>query len=289
MYRKPWETVPEAVESLKREINGDFTEADIYRFTLSGDLVLSVRFIEEVKARLGVIAPESEFGSRTDHYYTDLPVEVTVGKKVSTSDILMFEEEVVELEGIYDLLMYGDGYKLIEGHCSEALDVTNTLLFSGSGILVRNWENGDIFELVHKLDQATIDRDIEWYNKNGINRNVRRYIPSGRLPAYNCHLCIRAESMKKFIDTTTSTEQRKDSLAIDIDDVIEILKKSGKDISTTVVWNKLVERIGRNDSCCVRLETGGEKDEIAFKSASGNIKRLTRAGLANRLSRLKRK
>lgn len=116
---KRWLTVPEAARHLCNLFEEEVSEADVLRLALDGHLTLSVNFVNHGKGRCGPVVPEEdakrfEIPIRPGDFPRLGMLDGDVGWFVGVEglplgDGRVFEpvEEVVTLEGIWDLTMRG--------------------------------------------------------------------------------------------------------------------------------------------------------------------------------------
>lgn len=115
---KEWLTLPDAARHLSLVFEEEVTEADLLRFALDGHLQLSVRFVNSATARPGKLVSLREakcevvpslVGEGEVHLYRG-PVLSSNGAE---TDVIELEDSLLQLEGVYDLPLYG----------SERLDI----------------------------------------------------------------------------------------------------------------------------------------------------------------------
>ena len=109
---KDWLTVPETARHLSILFGEDVTEAHVLRFALDGYLALSVRFVNIIPVRYGMIfTPHAE----------RMEIPSPEGNKViepphigGLSGVVSWEKDVKYIDGIWDLLMVSVGSTIVE-------------------------------------------------------------------------------------------------------------------------------------------------------------------------------
>jgi len=120
---KEWLTIPDAAKHLSIVFDEDVSEADVLRLALDGKLQLSVHFVNQATARRGKTVPLSEaekVPAPSISLHKDgkprEPYEVILGLKFSLmhpdgqieEKVVQFDEEIVSIDGIWDLQMQGN-------------------------------------------------------------------------------------------------------------------------------------------------------------------------------------
>lgn len=123
---KKWQTLPDAAKHLSYMWGVDITEADILRFALDGHLKLSVCFVNQTKARRGIVVGREdvkwgEFSRDLDGIVPNLVVEAEgeilrymESVKLDDTRFLNLSDEETTIEGVWDLHMIGSGRLNIE-------------------------------------------------------------------------------------------------------------------------------------------------------------------------------
>jgi len=126
---KEWLTIPDAAKHLSIVFDEDVSEADVLRLALDGQLQLSVHFVNQATARRGKTVPLSE-AEKVPAPSISLdkdgkprePHEVILGLKFQQmypdgqvqEKVVQFDEKIVSIDGIWDLLMQGNGHLDVE-------------------------------------------------------------------------------------------------------------------------------------------------------------------------------
>ncbi len=231
---KEWLTLPDASRHLAIVFGGDVTEADVLRLGLDGQLRISVYFVNHAKALRGKIVAISDAdyedvpspdGSATVRLYKG-PVLFTGGME---SDVLELEDEVLTLNGVFDLPMIGNEQLDIE-HRYHYLTGGPAVTRGGlDGTFVRG-KDGVVYQLQDHFDDdhflpgsraqlaelrargrsANIDKSkvkelLDRYQEDRENllkkkssqTELESYYPAGTLPKDSVQV-VRTESLRQF-------------------------------------------------------------------------------------------
>ena len=105
---KKWLTLPEAARELSILYDEEVSEADLLGFALDGHLTLSVHLVNGAIGRCGPIVPIEDVKSRTVPSLDGADTLVLYdGLRVSEGEVLVYDKEVLGLEGVWDLSMLG--------------------------------------------------------------------------------------------------------------------------------------------------------------------------------------
>jgi hypothetical protein len=124
---KNWWTLPDAAKYLSEVYRNEVTEADILRLALDGHIKLSVRFVNQTKARRGTVV------GRKDVKWGELPLDLGFQLKnypiferngdswryrkslqIDGTQFLNISDELTTIEDVWDLPMFGCGRLIIE-------------------------------------------------------------------------------------------------------------------------------------------------------------------------------
>ena len=116
---KEWVTIPDAAKYLSQFLNEPVTVPDILQVALDGHIKISVDFPNRAKARLGRVVPFKEVPMRELPSFTDgetinypagmLIDRIEPGEKITEETrFVCFSDDVVSIEGIWDLSMIGN-------------------------------------------------------------------------------------------------------------------------------------------------------------------------------------
>lgn len=245
---KQWLTVSEAAAHFSTSLDEPVSVADLYRLSLDGHLTLSAYFVNHTYGRLGKIVPIEnasiltitpehplyKFGAgsrgKSDPGF-EIPEQIVLGVALDDKNVLDFEERVVTIDGVWDLMMVG----------SEALDVEHLYqglvngppveLESIDGAFVRR---GDVIcQLVESFDnneyqkgsKASLDAMERHLRENKLSDDEEKkirdqyqqdrkeylkdraeadcsndYYPAGKLPD-DALLVIRSEEIIRFLQS----------------------------------------------------------------------------------------
>jgi hypothetical protein len=139
---KRWLTVADAARHLSILFGEDVSEADVLHLALDGELTLSVHFVNHTVGRCGPVVPlhdakREKIPSLNGNEWIDFVVGVQVGDQV-----IQLSEEVVSLQGVWDLKMRGAEridvenlyQSLTGGPTVELYSLAGTIVFLESGI-----------------------------------------------------------------------------------------------------------------------------------------------------------
>ena len=117
---KEWLTIPETARHLSIAFGEEVSEADVLRLGLDGQLQLSVNFVNHAKARCGRITTPDKartvafpadvsaaVKAKAPGEYTGGYVQMVLGPSLSTGEVIDLEDDIVTLDGVYDLPMIG--------------------------------------------------------------------------------------------------------------------------------------------------------------------------------------
>jgi len=208
---KEWLTVPEAAKHLSIILGEEVTEADVLRLALDRHLKLSINLVDQAQAKWAKIVPIE------DAQYRELPARrfprrekgkprrILRGSKIDDKRVLECADDIVNLKGVYDLLMIGAGplnierkYQNLTGGPAITLIATNH-----RGVLVKQ-ADGEIYQLQDsfKQEEATTSPDImKLFN--------RIYYPAEKLPE-DTVLVLRTEELRKFEESVNDTPANAD-------------------------------------------------------------------------------
>lgn len=245
---KEWLTLKETSQHISTMIGEIVSEADIYRYAISGHITLSVHFVNHTKGRLGRIGGKDEAiwheFSIPDSMLPNLPPEAA-GKTVSVMDglqldderIINFDNAVVPITGVWDLLMAGGEYVDIEQKYQMLTDGPEIRLTCPAGAFVTQGKSvcqlmerfgGDdsppgLLAALRKLDvriflegipkeeadelRAELRENPPKYPDTGTEINWNDdYHPAERLPADSV-LVVRTSALLDFLELINGQSQ----------------------------------------------------------------------------------
>jgi len=213
---KEWLTVSDAAKHLSIILGEEVTEADVLRLALDRHFKLSVNLVNEARAKWAKIVPIE------DAQYREYPARKSVrgeyvngkfvrgakgklrrilqGSKIDDKRVLEFADDIVNLKGVYDLLMIGAGplnierkYQNLTGGPTIILTVTNP-----KGVLVER-ADGKIYQL---QDSSVTEKPFTLHTD-------RFYYPAEKLPE-DAILVLRTEELRKFEESINDTPANAD-------------------------------------------------------------------------------
>lgn len=204
LYRlREWLTLEEAAGQLSQLLSEPVTVAELYRLALDGELKLSINLLNHAKARLGRVVPYREI----PHHEALLPMENvppgevvwvpdgqsldTVGTLTEETPFLLLDEDIVTIQGVWDLSMKGAECIDIE-HAFQALTGGPSVnLVTLSGLLL-NRPDGQWAQLQDRQAGGEV------ILPDGERRQVAAFsFPAERLPE-NAALVMRTSVLAEF-------------------------------------------------------------------------------------------
>lgn len=191
---KQWFTVEDAAKHLSETLDAPVTEADLLQLALDGRLTLSVRFATPTEGRpVKIVSGEDAEQQKMPNRKSERTGEL--GSRVWLKDgrVLEVENDVVQIEGVWDLPMIGAERFDVEHRyqiLTDGLPVTST---SHDGALLSH-ENGLIVQLVQRLPRKDTG------NKTTaalLSNKPRDYRPARELPD-DAVFVVRAEKLGAF-------------------------------------------------------------------------------------------
>ena len=122
---KEWLTLQDAARHLAIVFGEEVAVADVLRLALDGHLKLSVNFVNHTQARRGKVIPieEAEYYEYPPEFFSKLsipeehrgkPIKVLQGIDLDGKRVLNLGDDVVTLDGVYDLAMLGGERLVVE-------------------------------------------------------------------------------------------------------------------------------------------------------------------------------
>ena len=196
---KKWVTIPDAARHLSQIVNEPVCEADVLQMALDGHIKLSVDFPNRAKARIGRVIPYKDVphhelpsldGKRALTYADGYPLhDLKDGEQLQgETPFIHFGNEVVSIEGLWDLAMQGneridiefDLQNLIGGPEVTMVNIEGTFLNRSDG----TWA---------ALQEQFADRTVT--DADGKKKTVKgSYYPAGGLGT-DCTRVIRTSEI----------------------------------------------------------------------------------------------
>ena len=233
---KRWLTIPEAAKHLSLAFSEEVTDADVLYLALDQHLQLSVEFINGAMGRPGKIIPISEAPT----YIGPISgVERKMGIKLNDDTVILLEDKVMSLAGIWDLPMIGGERIDVEYLYQQKIFGPEVGTVALDGAFVKNGEvivqiqadyddneysvgsKGDLEEIRRRIANESIDaeRAEQLISQHAIDRKkfledhksqkaIDRYYPAGGLPPDATYV-VRAAALRQF---EQSVENGQDAL-----------------------------------------------------------------------------
>lgn len=248
---KKWLTLSEASRYLSGVCGEDVTEADILQFALDGYLILSVNFVNHAKARLGEIVGSDEVEwedfppelvdliPNLPAEYKGTPLKSTVSRQIDEDKYLNLEDEIITIDGVWDLLLIGaerldleQMYQSLTGGPAITLQNLGGVLVqnaSGLALLQESFENNEYMpgskanlerlarslnsnnfsqeKVIELQEQSRSDREKfvqSWKSSNDCDN----YHPAGSLPN-DAVIVVRTGALRDFEQLLIDGEDQK--------------------------------------------------------------------------------
>lgn len=250
---KEWVTIPDAAKYLSQFLNEPVTVPDILQMALDGHLQISVDFPNRAKARLGRIVPFKEVPMRelpslvdgkTVNYPAGMLIDhIKPGENIAEDTrFVCFSDEVVSIDGIWDLSMVGNERIDIEFDLQREIGGPEVTMINMDGTFLKK-DDGTWAALQDQFPDKSVLGD------DGVKRKIKGgYYPAGGL-GQDCTRVVRTSEIISFqaklegrkSDKPLSTSERTAYLNI-IAAMLELLKnpRPGRDDDASVI-RELVE------------------------------------------------
>lgn len=104
---KEWLTVPDAARHLSILFGEDVGQADVLQLALDGHVTLSINFVNHTKGRCGRVVPLSEAKQHLLPSLNGGSFWAINGVAIGNDQVIEVDQEVVVIDGIWDLSMRG--------------------------------------------------------------------------------------------------------------------------------------------------------------------------------------
>lgn len=199
---KEWVTVKDAARHLSKVLDEPVCEADVLQLALDGHIKLTVDFPNRAKAKIGHVVPYKDVplrelpsltGEGTINFVSGYPLHEIEGEGQlhDESPFLVFSDEVVSIDGLWDLAMLG----------SERLDIEHALqsFVGGPAITMTNLEGTFLNRpdgTWAALQEQFEDRIVT--DTDGRTKKIRgNYYPAGGLGT-DCTRVVRTSEILAF-------------------------------------------------------------------------------------------
>lgn len=246
---KEWVTIPNAARHLSQIVNEPVSEADILQMALDGHIKISVYFPNRAKARVGRVIPYKDVprnelptidGKGTFTYLDGYPLNDLPKGELPDSEtpFIHFEEDVVSIDGIWDLAMQGNERIDIEFDLQQLIGGPEVTMMNIEGTFL-NRSDGAWAALQERFpDRVTVDA-------GGKKKSIKgSYYPAGGLGT-DCTRVIRVSEIMALqskldgsaLNKTVSTRERNTLLAI----IGVLCKEAGFDYTKSAKTAALIE------------------------------------------------
>lgn len=215
---KKWLTLDEAEVHISNVLGESFTKADIYQFALDGHLVLSVNFVNVVKAKKVTFIKTEDvqyrkvfpqnIPSMPEGSYFEEPTNARyqVSKQYWIEGI---EDKVASLSGVWDLAMIGtETFSIQQLYQQEISSGIEVKIPETMGVYVKGTEETYQLQLL-----LTMEKYRELHKNltvNGLKPKIADSAlacPASRLDEMDYALVVKLKEAAKFIQLLESTQQ----------------------------------------------------------------------------------
>jgi len=226
---KEWLTLEEAANYLSACFNEPVTQADTIRLAIDGHLILSVNFLNSVYARCGKAIPNSE--------------HVGGGIPFNGREVLMFDDNIISISGIYDLPMIGGEINDCEHKFQKLMGGPLVLEGEVRGAFVRSYQYGHYYQLQEYFPDADELFDFhkarhklnkwDWKGRLFDDVRIEHYLEKGgelkSKPSRDDVFVVRTSALRNFIDETVQPSEDKPLVARERDTLLAIIAALCKD------------------------------------------------------------
>jgi hypothetical protein len=230
---KEWLSLEEATRHMSIALTEPVTVADLLRLALDGHLTLSVHLVTYTHGKQGKTMTAAEAGTLKIPYQTTLPedlsdpdieghrkrrddapfrgweeLEVLAGQELPDGRVVVFDEFVKRMDGVWDLIMVGGGRIDIQTYFQHLVDGPEVRLVSLNGTLLeRPGHPDEVWELQERHDHYLTNP--EWVRRREagepvddvplmLPEKVKGYIQAGGLPEGST-LVVRTAVLNQFL------------------------------------------------------------------------------------------
>lgn len=139
---KEWVTIEDAAKYLTTTLGEKYDPADILQLAIAGRLIISVYIVNKVFVLTGKVFPKNQL------------IGKIIGKSdeiLENGDLLIFDEGVCSISGIFDLPMIGGEVKDVEQKLQELVGGPIVLGGHPRGAYMRSPKSGDYFQILSYL------------------------------------------------------------------------------------------------------------------------------------------
>jgi hypothetical protein len=200
---REWVTPREAAEYLSISLREKVTEADVYRLALDHHLTISVDFVNHATAHIGRPVSTSEAGEIESPFPSDKGVKVPLGIPLADGTVLLFDEEVRTVDGVWDLPMLGAERIDLERRFQQLTGGPDVELIALDGTFVTSYNRKVWCQL---QEQGDYD-DFGFEEKYREKYKGKFWFPANGLPE-DAALVVRTEALAEFESKLGSTERK---------------------------------------------------------------------------------
>lgn len=268
---KEWVTVDDAARYLSKILDEPVREADVLQLALDGHIKLSVHFPNHARAQIGRVVPFKDVPIRKIPsldcksiitYVDGYPLTKIKegGRRLAEDSFVVFDSEIVPIEGLWDLAMCGN----------ERLDIEHEFqqLIGGPEITLVNL-NGTFLNRSDGVWAALQDSFKNWYDAfpdaKG-NRSEPVYFPAAGL-GEDCTRVVRTSEILAFQSRLEEPASDRPLSSRERDTLLTIIAVLCKDLGYEYTKHAKTAGLIRNTAAGMGLSIGETTIE-------GHLKRL---------------
>jgi hypothetical protein len=215
---KEWLTLEEAASHISDVLGESFTLTDIYQFALSGHLVLSVNFVNNVKAKKVTFTKKEDIKYKKE-FFKNVPnisegayVNVPINAQYPISRNLWvkrIEEQVFSLVGVWDLAMVGtEKYRLKQLYQQEISSDIEVKVPDALNVYVKGAEDTYQLQLLLTMEEYRLKHNNLTVDgmKPRILNSALAY-PANRLDEVDHDLVMKVKEVTRFIKSLEDTPE----------------------------------------------------------------------------------
>jgi hypothetical protein len=214
---KKWVTVHDAAKRLAITFGEEVTKADVLQLGLDGQLNLSVNFVNHAHARCGRVVPlkdaqyqefptdfKAALKAKSLEEYQGGYTKIPMGIMLNSGELIELEDDVVTLEGLFDLPLIG----------GDRLDIEHEFqrLTDGPAVTLTNIDGAFVTDQVGKIYQLQENYDDNEYQVGSLAHleKIELHIIAKKLDSIKAEVLLNEhkELRKQFLERRKS-EPRK--------------------------------------------------------------------------------
>lgn len=194
---KTWLTLEDAATHLSAALSEPVTPADILQLSLDGTLTLSVNIVGQVYAKPGR-AVRKELAPKVPGIAVKgvPPYEVTLGQCLNDQEVIVFEDSVRWVGGIFDLPMIGGEHISVERLFHQKTGGPLVAMTNIDGVFLFDAEEDCYYQLYEDYlpPPKADDNRPTWERRGDV-----QWIPLGKLPN-DVAFVVRSAVLAEFVE-----------------------------------------------------------------------------------------